>query len=68
MEVLFVRTYVPTTVIDVHRLAIYLARYQSVIRPVMVALDPAYGAIFDGLLSAALAFDAIAQVLYPLED
>jgi len=63
-----VRTYIPTSVIEVHKLAKFVSRYQSVLRPAVVAVDPSYGAVFDDLLSAVLAFDAIAQALYPLEE
>lgn len=62
------RTYIPTSVIEVHKLARFVARYQSVLRPAIVAVDPAYGAIFDSLMSALLAFDAVAATLYPLEE
>ena len=61
------RTYIPTSVIETHKLAKFLARYQSVLRPAVVAVDPSYGAVFDDLLAAVLAFDALAQILYPLE-
>lgn len=61
------RTYIPTSVIEVHKLAKFVARYQSVLRPAIVSVDPSYGAIFDDLLAALLAFDALAQTLYPLE-
>lgn len=62
------RTYIPTSVIEVHKLAKFLARYQSVLRPAVVAVDPTYGAVFDDLLAAVLAFDAIAQAIYPFEE
>lgn len=62
------KTYIPTQVVEVHRLAIYLARYQAVLRPAMVAIDPSFGALFDALLAATLAMDAVAQTLYPVED
>lgn len=62
------KTYIPTGVVEVHRLAIYLARYQAVLRPAMVSIDPSFGALFDALLSATLAMDAVSQTLYPLED
>lgn len=63
-----VRTYIPTSVVEVHKLAKFLARYQSVLRPAVVAVDAAYGAVFDDLLAAVLAWDAIAQTIYPLEE
>lgn len=62
------RTYIPSTVIDVHKLAKFLSRYQVPLRAAMVAVNPAYGAVFDDLISAILAFDAVAGVLYPLAD
>lgn len=68
LEVFLARTYIPTAVIEVHKLAKYAARYQALLRPAVVAIDPAYGAVFDDLLSALLAFDAIAASIYPLES
>lgn len=62
------KTYIPTQVIEVHKLAIYLARYQAVLRPAMVAIDSSYGALFDALLAAVLAIDAVSGTLYPLEE
>jgi len=62
------RTYIPTSVIEVHKLAKFLARYQAFLRPAVVAIDSSYGAVFDDLLSAVLAFDALAATLYPLEE
>lgn len=62
------RTYIPSTVIDVHKQVKFMTRYQAPLRAAIVAVNPAYGAIFDDLLAALLAFDAIAQVLYPLDD
>lgn len=61
------RSYIPSTVITVHKLAKFISRYQAVLRPAVVAVDPAYGAVFDDLLAAVLAFDAISQSIYPLE-
>lgn len=62
------RTYIPTTVIDVHKQVKFMSRYQVPLRAAIVAVDPSYGAIFDALLAALLAFDALAAELYPLED
>jgi len=62
------RTYIPTTVIDVHQMVKFMSRYQAPLRAAIVAVDPDYGAIFDDLLAALLAFDALSQVLYPVED
>jgi len=62
------KTYIPTSTVEIHRLAIYLARYQAVLRPAMVAIDPSFGALFDALLTAVLAMDAVSQTLYPVED
>jgi len=62
------RTYIPTQVIEIHKQVKFMTRYQSVLRVAIVAVDPAYGALFDALLAAALAFDAVSQELYPLED
>lgn len=62
------RTYIPTTVIQVHKAAVTAAKYAAFIRPAMVVINPAYGAIFDDLLSALLAFDSVSQTIYPLES
>lgn len=62
------KTYIPTQVIEVHKLAIYLARYQAVLRAAIVAIDPDFGAVFDTLLAAVLAMDALSGQLYPLTD
>ena len=62
------RTYIPTTVLDVHKQVKFMARYQVPLRAAITAINPAYGAIFDELLAALLAFDALAAELYPLED
>lgn len=62
------RTYIPTQVIEVHRMAVYMSRYQAPLRAAIVAVDPDFGAIFDTLLTAILAFDALATELYPLEE
>jgi len=62
------RTYIPTQVIQVHELARYMNRYQAVLRAAIVAVDPDFGSIFDTLLTAINAFDALASQLYPLED
>ena len=61
------RTYIPTQVIEVHKMAIYMSRYQAVLRAAIVAIDPTFGAAFDTLFAAILAFDALASELYPLE-
>jgi len=62
------RTYIPTSVIEAHKLAKFLVRYKAVLRPAIVAVEPSYGAVFDGLLSAILAFDAISQTIYTLAE
>jgi hypothetical protein len=62
------RTYIPTTVIEVHKQYLFMTRYQAVLRAAMVAIDPSYGALFDTLLAALGAIDAISQELYPLTD
>lgn len=62
------RSYIPTQVIEVHRMAVFMARYQAVLRSAIVAIDPDFGATFDTLFAAILAFDALATELYPVED
>jgi len=62
------RTYIPTAVIETHKQAVFLARYQAILRAAIVIVDPAYGAVFDALLAAVLTFDALSQTLYPLEE
>lgn len=62
------RTYIPSAVIDVHRLAKYLTRYQAQLRAAIVTINPDYGEVFDLLFTSVIAFDALNQQLYPLED
>jgi len=62
------RTYIPSTVIQVHELAKYLSRYQATLRAAIVAVDPSAGSLFDALFTSVIAFDALNQVLYPIED
>lgn len=62
------RTYIPSTVIQVHRLVKYISRYQALLRASIVAIDPSFGAVFDDLLAALLAFDSVSNTLYPLDD
>lgn len=61
------RTYIPSQVKQVHEMAKFLNRYHSPLRAAIVAVDPAYGALFDTLLSAVTAMDAVSAALYPLE-
>lgn len=62
------RTYIPTQVVEIHKMALYMSRYQAVLRASIVAIDPSFGAAFDTLFAAVLAFDALAGELYPLEN
>ena len=62
------RTYIPTTVIEVHKQVKFMSRYQAPLRAAIVAIDPDFGVLFDELLAALLAFDALSQQLYPIED
>jgi len=62
------RTYIPTSVIEVHKLYKFMARYQSQLRAAIVAVDPDYGEVFDLLFTSLAAFDALNQSLYPLQD
>lgn len=62
------RTYIPTGVIENHKLALFLTRYAVPLRAAIVLIDPDYGAVFDALLEATVAFDAISAALYPLVD
>jgi len=62
------RTYIPSQVIEVHRMAVYMARYQAVLRAAIVDIDPDFGTVFDTLFAAILAFDALASALYPLSE
>lgn len=62
------RTYIPTQVIEVHELVKYMTRYQAPLRAAIVSVDPSYGALFDALLTALIAMDAVSGALYPLED
>jgi len=62
------RNYIPTTVIEVRKQYLFMTRYSVVLRAAMVAIDPSYGALFDQLLAALGAINAISAELYPLQD
>jgi len=62
------RTYIPSAVIEVHKLVRYISRYQAQLRAAIVAVDPDYGEVFDLMFTSLIAFDALNQTLYPLED
>lgn len=62
------RTYIPSTVIEVHRQVKFISRYQVPLRAAIVAVNPAYGALFDDLFAALVSFDAVAAQLYPLDE
>lgn len=61
------KTYVPSIVLNIHQLAIYITKYNSVLRAAIATLDPEAVAVYDTLASAVLAFDALRETLYPLE-
>lgn len=60
------KTYVPKLVRDVHELAIYMARYNRVVRPALSVLDTDAVTAYDALYAAVLAIDALAEVLTPI--
>lgn len=60
------KTYVPTTVIDVHNLAIFLARNNAIVRTAIAVIDPSAVSTYDALYAAIVAFDALRETLYPL--
>lgn len=62
------KTYVPGTIHDVHRLAIFLAKHNSQIQIAILALDSAALAPYVTMYNAILAFDAFRETLYPLGD
>lgn len=59
------KTYVPSMVRDIHQLALYLVRYNSVIRVALGVLDPDSVSLYDSLYSAVLALDALRETLAP---
>lgn len=60
------KTYVPSAVDDIHALAVYLARYNSVIRAYLTLTFPEYLATYETLYAAVSAMDAIRLVLRPV--
>jgi hypothetical protein len=62
------KTYIPTTVIEVRKQYLFMTRYSVPLRAAMVAIDPEFGALFDALLLALGAINAVSAELYPLED
>lgn len=61
------KTYVPNEVRQVHTLAVYMTRYNAVLRAAVLIADPSAGAAYDALYAAVTAFDALREVLYPIE-
>lgn len=66
-ELEMAKTYIPKAVLDVHELAVFIARYGAVLRAAIVAVDPEAGAVYDTLATAVTAFDALRETLYPLQ-
>lgn len=62
------RTYIPTQVVEAHKLAVFMAKWNSVLRPAILSLDPSALSSYDALFASITAFDAFAQTLYPLGD
>lgn len=60
------RTYIPGFTESVHRQALFLVRWNAILRPAIVAIDPAAGAAYDALYTAIIAMDALREVLDPL--
>lgn len=61
------KTYIPTSVKNIHELAIFLTRYNSVLRAAIATISPDDVAIYDTMFNAVIAFDALRGVLYPIE-
>lgn len=57
------RTYVPKMLKDIHTLAVYLARYNAVIRVAITAADPESLPAYEALYSAIIALDGLRTVL-----
>lgn len=60
------KTYIPSLMREVHKLSVFLARYNSILRPAISIADPDAVAAYDDLRNAVTALDAVYQVLYPL--
>lgn len=62
------KTYVPKLTDRIHELAVYMARYNAIIRPALAVLDPDSLVAYDALFQAAISLDALREVLAPLVD
>lgn len=60
------KTYVPSFTQDIHRLAVYLTRYNSILRAAIAVAQPDALASYDLLFSTVLALDAFRDALNPL--
>jgi hypothetical protein len=66
-EAIVAKTYISSYTREVHKLAVFMTRYQAILRAAMVVVDPASGALFDAMLSAVVAMDGVSNVIYPIE-
>jgi predicted nucleic acid-binding protein len=62
------KTYIPSEVKQVHELAQFMTRYNSVLRAAVALADPSAITAYDALYSAIVAFDAFREALVPLAD
>lgn len=62
------KTYVPHLFDNIHLLAVYMTRYNSVIRVTLAVLDPDSVATYDAARGAVLALDALRTQLLPIVD
>lgn len=62
------KTYVPGMMIDIHQLAMYLARYDSQIRAAITLIDPDMLTTYAAAKAAVLALDELRNMLIPLGE
>lgn len=60
------KTYVPEMTVQLHALAQYLVKYNSVIRVAINAIEPTYLPVYEDFYNAVIALDALRTVLHPL--
>jgi hypothetical protein len=62
------RNYIPTMLVDVHKLNVYFTRYGFIIRPAVHAIDPELDAPLEALIVAVSALDAAQEQLRDTAD
>lgn len=60
------RTYVPTLVDTIHELAVFMTRWNGIIRPALATIDPDSLVAYDAAFAAVIALDALRETLAPI--